>query len=242
MDTLVKEFEKRGWPFEVKRSDYKRYPENTVGVDNNILTFKLREKLKQAKRTLTAEEEKEKDKRGYVYHENVNEPTGELMLILEHQVKSVNNPTLKDNKKYRIEDKLDFFFDWIIEASKIASDKKEKWRLEEEIRDKQRKIDAHFNVLVAEQESRIENLFSNIDQWQKIEQGRQFLNAVETRMVELGDFNQYQKNWLAWANNTLTLADPIGKVIKAASMEVIVDEVSNTINKIAIKNKFGNDV
>jgi hypothetical protein len=242
MDTLLKEFEKRGWQFEVKYSVHQRHPENVVRIDGNSLTFKLREKLKQTKRTLTAAEESEKVKRGYIYYEKVNEPTGDLMLILEQQVRSVKNPTLDDSKKYHIEDKLGFFLDWIIEASDIANDNKVKRRKEEEIRQKQRDFDTQINALVAEQESKIDNLFSNIEQWQKIEQGRQFLNAVKTRIAELGEFNQYHKNWLAWANNILNVADPIGKVIKAASFEVIGDEVSDTINIIAIRNKFGNDV
>jgi hypothetical protein len=164
MDTLVKEFERRGWAFEVKRSDYKRYPENTIRVDNNILTFKLREKLKQSKRTLSAEEEIEKEKRGYVYHEKVNEPTGELMLILEQRVKSVSNPTLNDNRKYLIEDKLGFFFDWIIEASEVASENKIKRRKEDELRQKQSEFAAQLKTLVEEQESKIEELFSNFNQ------------------------------------------------------------------------------
>jgi hypothetical protein len=242
MDTLVKEFERRGWDFEAKRSDYRRHPENTIRVDNNILTFKLREKLKQSKRTLSTEEEIEKEKRGYVYHEKVNEPKGELMLILEHQVKSVSNPTLNDNKKYLIEDKLGFFFDWIIEATEVANKNKVMRQQEEELRKKRSEFDAQFNALVAVQESHIDTLFESFNQWQKVEQGRQFLNAVETKMTEQGPLTKYQNVWLEWANNILTLADPIGKVIKTASMEVIDDEVSDTINKIAISNKLGNNV
>jgi hypothetical protein len=242
MDTLVKEFERRGWTFEVKRSDYKRQPENTICVDNNILTIKLREKLKQAKRTLTTEEETEKEKRGYVYHEKVNEPTGELMLILEHQVKSVSNPTLNDNKRYLVEDKLGFFFDWIIEAFEVASENKIKRRKEDELRQKQSEFAAQLKILVEEQESKIEELFSNFNKWQKVEQGRLFIKAVETKMAEQGPLTKNQNIWLEWANNILTLADPIEKVIKGTNTEAIVDEISDTVNTIAIRNKFGNDV
>ncbi|MDU0355796.1 hypothetical protein RS130_19600 [Paraglaciecola aquimarina] len=242
MDTLVKEFERRGWLFEAKRSDYARHPENTIRVDHNNLTFKLREKLKQTKRTLTAEEEIEKEKQGYVYHEKVNEPTGELMLILEHQVKSVSNPTLNDNKKYFIEDKLGFFFDWIIEASEVASENKVKRRQEDELRQKQNGLTAQFNSLVEDQESKIEDLFSNFNQWQKVEQGRQFLNAVETKMAEHGALTQNQNIWLKWANSIITLADPIEKIIQDTDIAIVTDEISDSINTLAIRNKLGIDV
>jgi hypothetical protein len=242
MDTLIKEFERRGWPFEAKRSDYVRHAENTIRVDNNLLKFKLREKLKQTKRTLTPEEEMEKEKRGYVYHEKVNEPTGVLMLILEHQVKSVGNPTIIDNKKFCIEDKLGFFFDWIIEASEVASENKIKRRQEDELRQKQSELTAQFDSMVKDQESKIEDLFSNFSQWQKVEQGRQFLNAVKTKMAEQGALTQNQNIWLEWAKNIITLADPIEKVIQETDTAVITDEISDSINTLAIRNKLGIDV
>jgi hypothetical protein len=60
-------------------------------------------------------------------------------------------------------------------------------------------------------------------------------------MAEQGNLTRNQNNWLEWANNIITLADLIEKIIQCTDIAEITDEISGYINTVAIRNKLGSE-
>ena len=239
MDTLIKEFERRDWQFEVACDYYGKYRENTVYLDGNRLTFKLRERLKQTKRKLTDKERIEKLRTGYVYHEKVNEPTGELVLMLQQPLKFTKTPTLTDSLEFRLEEKIGFFFDWLYEASELVTARKVEALKNEALRAERAEYDKQFNSLVSAEQVKIQSLFTTAEQWQKAEMSRQFVDAIQNKLLETGKLTPTQKSWIDWANKIIDLTDPMQKVIKDADTEVMLDELAEHISAVAIGEHFG---
>lgn len=242
MDTLLKYFDKQGWMFKAERINGQRSPTNVVTVDGHDISFKLREKSKQTIRDLNKEETADKAAGRYVYYEKVNMPTGNLMLILSEYVDGACQTSFIDKPSFKVEDNLGAFIESILFAIEYNKQREIQWQKEEQQREIEREERRQFDNLVDEEVSSIAFLFEQYENWQKTEKAREFVEAVKTRMLSQGKLSENQQDWLNWAENLLTINDPIVLACKQASLPRKDNELINKVSKLAIDKYLNNNL
>lgn len=153
------------------------------------LPFKLREKTKQTKRTLSPEEQKDKAAGRWIHRENVLMPTGMFHLTIDEYVNGYCKTAFIDKE-------------------------------------------------VQKEKNNIAFLFEQFENWQKAEKARQFVAAIKRRIHDSGEISKDQEKWLLWAEHILTLEDPVAKAIELSKTPKIEDELTKTIDALAINNFF----
>jgi hypothetical protein len=238
MDTLLKYFEKQGWPFKVEKINGQRAPTNFVTANGYDVSFRLREKSKQTLRELNKKEAEDKAAGRYVYYEKVNMPTGNLMLILSEYVDGNCQTSFIDKSDFKVEDNLGAFIESIllaVEYRKQRNIERQKKELKQEQSNDKRR---HFDKLVTEEVSRISFLFEQYDNWQKTEKAREFVSAVKNRMLSQGELSETNKDWLNWAEELFAINDPIALACKQANLFSKTDNEIIKAKAVAVKQFF----
>jgi hypothetical protein len=228
-DSLLKYFDKQGWPFEITDNYSRRSKVNAVVINDKIIKFKLREKTKKTPRALNTKEQQDKAAGRYVYYEKVLIPTDMFHLTIEEYVDGNCKTAFIDKHGEPIEDKLDEFVDSLIATSDYMK-QRDIERAKEE-RHKQQELNYFFNKRVQQEKNDIAFLFEQFENGQKAEKARQFVSAIKQRIQSSGDITKEQDKWLLWAENILTIEDPVAKAcLKAKNCQVR----TNTIQQKAI--------
>jgi hypothetical protein len=237
-DSLLKYFNKQGWPFKITDNFTRRSKINAVVIYGKTVTFKLREKTKQTPRNLNTKEQQDKAAGRYVYYEKVLMPTGMFHLTIEEYVDGNCKTAFIDKPGEPIEDKLDEFIASLVATSEYMEQRKIERAKEEQERLKQQKLNDFFNKEVKKEKDNIAFLFEQFENWQKAEKARQFVAAIKHRIQDSGEITKDQEKWLLWAEHILTLEDPIAKAIELSSVPKIEDELTESIDAKAINTYF----
>jgi len=239
-DSLLKYFDKQGWPFEITDNYSRRSKVNAVVINDQIIKFKLREKTKQTPRALNSKEQQDRAAGRYVYYEKVLIPTGMFHLTIEEYVDGNCKTAFIDKPGESIEDKLDEFVDSLIATSDYIKQRDIARVKEEQERHKQQELNDFFNKEVQKEKDNIAFLFEQFENWQKAEKARQFVSAIKQRIQDSGDITKEQDKWLLWAEYVLTIEDPITKAIELSKVPRIEDELTQNIDDRAVNEYFGN--
>ena len=237
-DSLVKYFDKQGWAFKITDNFTRRSKINAVVINDKTVTFKLREKTKQTPRALNAKEQQDKAAGRYVYYEKVLIPTGMFHLTIEEYVDGNCKTAFIDKPGEPIEDKLDEFIGSLVATSKYMEQREVERVKEEQERHKQQELNDFFNKEVQKEKDNIAFLFEQFENWQKAEKARQFVAAIKKRIHESGEITKDQEKWLHWAEQILTLSDPVAKAVELSKVTKIEDELTVSIDAKAVNAYF----
>jgi hypothetical protein len=206
---LLAVMDKNNWPVLVEKSRYERRLTNVVIIDDEKISFRLREKLKQVKRELTEKDLEEKKKWGRVWYEKINIPSGELHLTLDGPLPSGFSQVILDKKNFSLEDQLGHFIHNLIvsaEYSKVLRKEREK---EQEIYRRKQVVWDQYESLVTAQTQNIKTFFSLFEKSQRAEQCRALIDAITASETFKQNSESEQKRWLMWANSIVDTIDPV---------------------------------
>lgn len=204
LDTLFKTLEQHG--FKVTLGD--RH-EVYLGIEGERVDFTLREKKRQVRRPLTADEKRYSfmRERGWVQE---LQPTGILIFSLETHLVSGAKREWRDADKL-LEVQLPDIISLILLAGPILKERRrqreeaERRRYEEERRryeeEQRRKKD----------QNQWRRFVEVAKHWRELEVARQFLNALEMKSAG-DDFivkDRSLPDWLAWAREHVVASDPL---------------------------------
>lgn len=223
LHALLSAFGNRGWKVKVEKWRYQKRLMNIVIVDDIDIPFRLREKLKQKKRELSASEITDKARNKWVSNENINVPSGVLQLYIEgplpHGIKSM----FEDREVLSLENQLGTFVDNLQASavySKVIKEEKKarelKWQAEQIRREE-------LERAVREEQERINTFLDMFNQWKKAQQCREFIDAV---MMSEGfaQFSASEKTqWEKWSITIVDALDPLksqglSRIISTSSM------------------------
>jgi len=238
LDSLVKYFDKQGWAFKITDNFTRRSKINAVVINEKTVTFKLREKTKQTPRALNAKEQQDKAAGRSVYYEKVLIPTGMFHLTVEEYVDGNCKTAFIDKPGEPIEDKLDEFIGSLIATSNYMAQREIERAKEEQERLKQLELNDFFNKEVKKEKDNIAFLFEQFENWQKAEKAREFVTAIKKRIHESGEITKDQEKWLHWAEQILTIEDPVSSAIELSKVPKIEDELTQHIDALAINDYF----
>lgn len=161
-DSLLKYFNKQGWPFKITDNFTRRSKINAVVIYGKTVTFKLREKTKQTPRNLNTKEQQDKAAGRYVYYEKVLMPTGMFHLTIEEYVDGNCKTAFIDKPGEPIEDKLDEFIASLVATSGYMKQRDIERAEEEQERHKQQELNDFFNKEVQKEKDNITFLFGSL--------------------------------------------------------------------------------
>jgi hypothetical protein len=208
---LMSEIEKRGWPMMVEKLQYEKRLSNLVVVNGEKIHFRLREKLKQVRRELTPEDFEEKKKWGRISYEKINVPSGELHLTINQNLPLGLNQVFKDNAKVTLEEQLGHF----IERLEIAAEHAKSSRTEREEERKKaaskEKLKNRYEAQVTKQANNISDFMIMFEKWQRAQQYRSFINAVQDSEKFAAYSDEKKELWMKWSNDVVNQIDPISQ-------------------------------
>lgn len=237
-DTLIKYFEKQGWPYGVVDSSTRRQKLNAVSINGKSIRFKLREKTRQTKRELSDTEQKDKAAGRWIHRENVLMPTGLFQLTIEEYCRGNVKTAFIDKPAKPIEDCLNEFIHSIIATTEYQKQRDIEWAEEEQRRQEQRDLYDYYDNLVLQEKRNIAFLFEQFENYLKIEKAREFVFAIEKHMQESGVISENQRQWITWAENLLTINNPIDLALKLSKRERVVDGLTDILQAQAISDYF----
>lgn len=205
MDALLKYFQKQGWLTGTERECRTLY--NTVTIGGQKIRYRLREELKQHTRELSAKELEDKQSGGYVWHERINRPSGNLILSIGGGYS--RGDAWRDSKSHTLESLLP---DVIIGMEKAAERTKQamekRLKLEAQHRH-EGKIYAIAETIKDEWGERIDILLGQFGEWQRAEACRTFIHRVRAKLLNEGPPTKAHLNWINWASDIAERLDPV---------------------------------
>ncbi|MDP5134086.1 MAG: hypothetical protein NWQ54_24645 [Paraglaciecola sp.] len=223
LHVLLSAFEERGWTVKVEKLRYEKRLMNIVAVDGVDIPFRLREKLKQTKRELSAAELINKASNRWVSHEKINVPSGVLQLYIERPTPQGIKSMFEDRDTLSLEDQLGTFVDHLKESavySKIIEERQKARELEWQAEQSRRQ---EFERSVRAEQERINTFLDMFNQWQKAQQCRQFIASI-SESEAFSQFNESEKaKWHEWSEAIANSLDPLksqvlSRMISASSV------------------------
>jgi hypothetical protein len=206
---LLAVMDKNNWPVLVEKSRYERRLTNVVIIDDEKISFRLREKLKQVKRELTEKDLEEKKKWGRIWYEKINIPSGELHLTIDGPLPSGFSQVISDKKKFSLEDQLGHFIHYLIVSAEYSKVLRKEREEEREIYRRKQAVWDQYESLVTAQTQNIKTFFSLFEKSQRAEQCRALIDAIKASETFKQNSETEQKRWLIWANSIVDTIDPV---------------------------------
>jgi len=209
LHVLLSAFEERGWKVKVEKMRYEKRLMNIVVVDGVDIPFRLRERLKQTKRELSAAEIIDKARNKWVSNEKINVPSGVLQLYIERPLPQGMKSMFEDRETLSLENQLGTFVNHLQECAVYSTVIKEKQAARElEWEAEQFRREELERAVRAEQE-RINTFLDMFNQWQKAQQCRQFIDTI-TGSECFSQFSESEKaQWQQWSEAIANSLDPL---------------------------------
>ena len=211
MDALLKALEKRGYQISIKKEG----PNSTsVSIDGEMIEFGIEEKLNRREKELTPLQKKEKEKHPWMYSsiEYEYNPSGNLILRIKNTDGSGVRKIWTDGINQRIERGLNSFIVGLVKTGDaIKADRLEGERRKREW-EEQRKRSEELERRRYEEGLKIQAMDKEITAWQKSQQIRDYVKAVEeTVLKKRGEIQTGSKldQWLRWARSYADRIDPL---------------------------------
>ena len=209
LHTLVAAFEKRHWPVAVvEKPFHRRRVENEVTINHEAISFRLRERLVQKARTLTAEEKNTKKRGGSVWYEKINVPSGHLQFIIESPLPRGVKSVFEDTSALSLMSQLGHVLDALEQASDYAKKRATERQQEAEERARKEAVIAAKEKAIRDEQQRIHSFLAYFGKWQQAEQCRQFIQAAmaSKHLSDLPDADVTA--FEAWAQDIANHLDP----------------------------------
>jgi hypothetical protein len=211
MDALLKALEGRGHQVSIKKEG----PNSTsVSISGETIEFGIEEKLNRRERELTPVQKKEKEKSPWMYSrvEYDYTPSGNLFLKIKNTDGAGVRKTWTDGINQRIERSLNSFIIGLIKAGEaIKADRLERERRNREW-EEERKRSAERERRRYEEGLKIQAMDKEIATWQKSQQIREYVKAVEDAVLKKrGEIQTGSEldQWLRWAKSYADRIDPL---------------------------------
>lgn len=203
LDALFKVMEKRGYEIEVDESKY--WGDKTKIIkEGQPVEISIREQIQKVKRELTPEEKK---KPPYLLNiPKIYQSSGKLIVKVNYNYSSYT--IWNDRKNEPLESRLNEITGFVIGV--IEKQIEEKRQKEEAERKRQETIRRR-----EEEIKRREKLESDVNQWRKSENIRQYLDAYEAKLVKSKGkvvSGSEEDEWLQWARQYADSLDPLNKI------------------------------
>ncbi len=199
LDAVIKAMEKRN--YSVKSTEDK----GEVTILDEKVSFAISEKVTRYELKVSPEE-KAKDPYKY-YYRYAYKSSGTLTLSIWLGSYSAWR-TWKDNRKKTVEDCLQDFMIGLIETAEAIK----RSRLEKQLREdrwrRERENKYERQRQAEEEKSRQEHLEQQADNWQKAQQIREFIMAMEQKCQPI-DPSSERAGWIVWATNYANRLDPL---------------------------------
>ena len=208
---LASAFDARKWSLDVVEKYNGRGMENQVTIDDEKVPFRLRERLKQTVRSLTAEEKATKRRGGSIWNEKVNMPSGVLQFVIESPVPKGTKAMFEDTMTLTLEAQLGHVVDALLAASVHAKVRaRERLEREEAWAREQAAYQAKERAIKDEQK-RISAFLQYFQQWQQAQHCREFIQTIITDESVSALPTDEKQRFIVWAEKIADHLDPLKK-------------------------------
>jgi len=211
MNVLFKALTKRGYP--VSTDEKKRATE--VKVMDELIGIRLEERSRQVRHIPTPAELKEEKQRSYRNYPTFDYfATGEFALIITGAYQ--NEKVCKDDKKGKVEEKLNHFIIALIKRALQMKDERIRRDREEQVRREREKRRWELDALIRKEKERVEVLMKQSEAWHESQKLRAFIHAARATCPDINPEGNFAK-WLVWASQQADRMDPL----KNASLSIL---------------------
>jgi len=204
-NTLFKAMDKRG--FRVS-TDEKNHATQVKVLDEQI-GIRLEERSRQVRHVPTTAELKEEKQRSYRSYPIFDYfSTGEFSLVVPESYG--NEKVCKDDKRGKIEEKLNVFVIALIKQALQMKDVRVRRQRDEQMRQERERRRWELDALIREEKERVEGLKKQSDAWHESQKLRAFIHAARERYTTINPESKFAK-WLVWASLQADRLDPLKK-------------------------------
>lgn len=228
LHSLLSAFDERGWQVKVEKPRYEKRLLNIVTVDNVDLKFRLRERLIQQKRELSAQEKSDKANGKWIWKEKINVPSGKLQLFIDSPLPKGLKSVFEDKASGTLESQLGLFIEYLVASSRHAHHLAEERRISEVQRLAEQSRRWEFESAVKEEQQRIELLLDMASKWQRANQCRKFISEVLNSSKSAEFDTAALHSWQKWSERVADVIDPLN----SAELRGQVADIESTSDKI----------
>jgi hypothetical protein len=180
-----------------------------VKVLDEPINFRLAERAHQVRHVPTAEELLKK-KRGLYFHDPAFDylATGELALSITDVYHYNNEKVCLDNKRGKIEGKLNAFIISLIKRALQMKDERARRQQEEKIRRERERQQWERESQIRKEQERVDILMKQCNAWHESQNLRAFINATKEKYSPIDPEGELAK-WLIWASRQVDRLDPL---------------------------------
>lgn len=203
MNALFKALAKRGFPVSVDEKNRA----TVVKVLDEQIGIRLEERSRQVRHIPTPAELKEEKQRSYRTYPTFDcFTTGEFSLIITGAYR--NEKVCKDDKKGKIEEKLNDFVIALIKRALQMKDERIRREREEQARREREKRRWELDALIHKEKERVEVLMKQSEAWHESQKLRAFIHAARATCPDINPEGEFAK-WLVWASQQADRMDPL---------------------------------
>ncbi|WP_346992934.1 hypothetical protein [Alteromonas gracilis] len=195
LHTLFFHFKHKGWTVSVDKHRYAKRLTNIVNINDESVTFRLRERLRQVPRELDKKEQDEKAKGKPIWHEKINMPSGCLQLIVEGALPRGSRGLFEDNATLTLENQLAHVLTTLETSAEHTKVVRAEREAEKQRWEAQRRQKEAIEQRVRTQHARINTFTGLFTQWKRANDCRAFIDALLATPA-YQDFTQEEKNVL----------------------------------------------
>lgn len=202
MNALFKTLTKRGFPI----STDEKQRATLVKVMDELIGIRLEERSRQVRHNPTPAELKEEKRFFRNYRTFDYFATGEFSLRITGAYS--DETVCKDNKKGKVEEKLNKFVIALIKRALQVKDERIRKAREEEAQHEREKRRREMDALIHKEKERVEFLKKQSDSWHESQELRAFIRAARATCPNINPEGDFAK-WLVWASQQADRMDPL---------------------------------
>jgi hypothetical protein len=203
MNTLIRALNKRGFTVSVDEKNNA----TVVKIRDEQIAIRLEERSRQIRHIPTAAELKEEKKysfRNYPAYDYIASGELSLSIFVFNSYKKI----FKDDKKGKVEKKLNLFVVALIKRALQVKDERIRKVREEEIRRAKEKRYGEISALISKEKAKVETLKKQSDAWHESQKLRTFIRAAYNSHPPFDPESPFAK-WLVWASLQADRMDPL---------------------------------
>lgn len=202
-NTLLKAMDKRGFRVSIDVQVHA----TQVKVLDELIGIRLEERSRQIRHVPTPAELKEEKERSYRSYPAFDYfSTGEFSLVISGSYG--NEKICKDDKRGKIEEKLNDFVIALIKRALQMKDQRARRQREEQARQERERRRWELDALIRKEKERVEVLKKQADAWHESQKLRAFIHAARAKYPDISPESDFAK-WLVWASLQADRLDPL---------------------------------
>ncbi|MGO4891839.1 hypothetical protein [Flavobacterium sp. W21_SRS_FM6] len=209
LHSLMSAFDESGWSVKVETRSYEKRLMNIVTVDDVDIQFRLRERLKQQKRELTAKEKMEKARKEWVWKENINVPSGVLQLYIEGPLPQGMKSLFEDRALLSLENQLGTFVEHLKVSAAHSKVLEEERKVREREWEEKLILREKYERAVKVEQQQIQAFLDMFSKWQRANECRAFINEVMASDQAKAFSEEELCKWKVWSERIADTIDPL---------------------------------